>query len=115
MQIISKKVKISTNFWKPNFLNPLCDNGYRAIVRFSENRYIFLKKLKTGTIFWENEKQVRFSGGYDFLAGQSTIFWKRYIFLESTIFWKRYNFLALPKRQGRKYGFTYAPLLEMIE
>ena len=103
MQIISKKVKISTNFWKPNFLNPLCDNGYRAIVRFSENRYIFLKKLKTGTIFWENEKQVRFSGRYDFLAGQSTIFWKRY------------NFLALPKRQGRKYGFTYAPLLEMIE
>ena len=88
MQIISKKVKISTNFWKPNFLNPLCDNGYRAIVRFSENRYIFLKKLKTGTIFWENEKQVRFSGGYDFLAGQSTIFWKRYIFL------------ALPKKAG---------------
>ena len=46
MQIISKKVKISTNFWKPNLLNPLCDNGYRAIVRFSENRYIFLEKTK---------------------------------------------------------------------
>jgi hypothetical protein len=37
-------VKISTNFWKPNFLNPLCDNGYRIIVRFSENRYVFLEK-----------------------------------------------------------------------
>ena len=72
MQIISKKVKISTNFWKPNLLNPLCDNGYRAIVRFSENRYIFLEKTKNrydflekGTIFWK----VRFSGRtkYDFL------------------------------------------------
>ena len=46
MQIISKKVKISTNFWKPNLLNPLCDNGYGIIVRFSENRYIFLEKTK---------------------------------------------------------------------
>ena len=97
MQIISKKVKISTNFWKPNLLNPLCDNGYRIIVRFSENRYIFLKK---------NEKQVRFSGKMK----------NKYDFLEKgTIFWKRYIFLALHKRQGRKYGFTYAPLLEMIE
>jgi hypothetical protein len=55
-----------------------------------KNKYDFLEK-------------VHFSGKYDFLAGQSTIFWKRYIFL------------ALPKRQGRKYGFTYAPPLEMIE
>jgi len=62
-----------------------------------KNKYDFLEK---GTIFW---KKVHFSGKYDFLAGQSTIFWKRYIFL------------ARPKRQGRKYGFTYAPLLEMIE
>ena len=72
MQIISKKVKISTNFWEPNFLNPLCDNGYGAIVRFSENRYIFLKKTKNK---------------YEFLE-KGTIFWKRYIFLESTIFWQ---------------------------
>ena len=55
MQIISKKVKISTNFWKPNLLNPLCDNGCRIIVRFSGK----------GTLFWK----VRFSGRtkYDFL------------------------------------------------
>ena len=45
--------------------------------------------LKMGTFFWKNEKQVRFSGKrydflekgtfsgkYDFLAGQSTIFWQ---------------------------------------
>jgi hypothetical protein len=55
-----------------------------------KNKYDFLEK---GTIFW---KKVRFSG-------------------KGTFFWKRYIFLALPKRQGRKYGFTYAPLLEMIE
>jgi hypothetical protein len=85
MQIISKKVKISTNFWKPNFLNPLCDNGYRIIVRFSENGYIFLEKTKNRYDFLE---KVHFSGRYDFLAGQSTIFWKRYIFL------------ALPKKAG---------------
>ena len=53
MQIISKKVKISTNFWNPNLLNLLCDNGYRAIVRFSENRYIFLKKTKNKYDFLE--------------------------------------------------------------
>ena len=106
MQIISKKVKISTNFWKPNLLNPLCDNGYRIIVRFSENRYIFLEKTKNkydflekGTIFWK----VRFSGR------------TKYDFLEKVHFSGKYDFLALPKRQGRKYGFTYAPLLEMIE
>ena len=72
--------------------------------------------LKIGTFFWKNEKQVRFSGKrYDFL--EKVHFSGKYDFLagQSTIFWKRYIFLALPKRQGRKYGFTYAPLLEMIE
>jgi hypothetical protein len=75
--------------------------------------------LKIGTLFWKNEKQVRFSGKmknkYDFL--EKVHFSGKYDFLagQSTIFWKRYVFLALYKRQGRKYGFTYAPLLEMIE
>jgi len=63
-----------------------------------------------GTFFWKKRKT-------------GTIFWKRYIFLEGTIFWQdkvRFSgkgtfFWHSPKRQGRKYGFTYAPLLEMIE
>jgi hypothetical protein len=69
----------------------------------------FWEKRKTGTIFWENEKQVRFSGRYDFLEGQSTIFWKRYIFLESTIFWHS------PKGRGASTDLRMRPLLEMIE
>ena len=87
-------MKISTNFWKPNLLNPLCDNGYGIIVRFSENRYIFLKKLKTGTIFWENEKQVRFSGRtkYDFL--EKVHFSGKYDFLEKV------QFSGTPQKAG---------------
>ena len=97
MQIISKKVKISTNFWKPNFLNPLCDNGYGIIVRFSENRYIFLVKTKNkydflekGTIFW----RVRFSGRtkYDFL--EKVHFSGKYDFLEKV------QFSGTPQKAG---------------
>jgi hypothetical protein len=93
-------VKISTNFWKPNLLNPLCDNGYGIIVRFSENRYIFLKKLKTGTIFWKKLKtstifwRVRFSGRtkYDFL--EKVHFSGKYDFLEKV------QFSGTPQKAG---------------
>jgi len=77
--------------------------GTGLLYEFLKIGTFFCKKRKTGTIFWENEKQVRFSEiVYDFLekvqfSGKGTIFWRS------------------PKRQGRKYGFMYAPPLEMIE
>jgi len=46
--------------------------------------------LKTGTIFWENEKQVRFSGKMK----------NKYDFLEKVHFSEKCDFLALPKKAG---------------
>jgi len=94
-------VKISTNFWKPNLLNPLCDNGYGIIVRFSENRYIFLEKTKNkydflekGTIFWQDK--VRFSG-------KGTFFWKVRFSGKGTIFWHS------PKGRGASTDLRMRP------
>ena len=60
--------------------------------------------LKIGTLFWKNEKQVRFSGKmknkYDFLE-KGTIFWKvrfsgrtKYDFLEKV------HFSGTPQKEG---------------